>query len=130
MIEILKYENADQGDQGFSFPVISLTSDEEKIGGLHTVSINPGFIRGNHCHLEHDEKIVIWGSHFLVRSKYNNHCNDYILDEDKIYLLLIKKNTFHAFKNLHKKKTGFILSYYDKKFLDYSKQTVWEKIIH
>ena len=72
----------------------------KNIKNAHIVSIKKNKIRGNHFHKKQTETIVIVKGKVQMKFAYNNKVVEMIKDKNTAFVIEIKPEVQHAFKNL------------------------------
>lgn len=105
MPEIKRYNLEDavsQSDRGWGMnplEIIGLMS--ESLGNVHVASLEPGAVRGNHCHTKATEWILIFGGPSVLawRASDDDVINEINITNDQPELFEIPSHIAHAVKN-------------------------------
>lgn len=99
-----------------------------KFGHLHTGSIEPGAVRGNHFHPSAREWIFVLGGEYLLRWEDDGEIRERIVLENEYITIEIPPGTAHGVKNLSPSTLHFI-SYQNESLEETLKETRRKEIL-
>ena len=103
-------------DRGWSLDILKASGlAANQVGNLHTASLKPKSIRGNHYHPEATEWLLVFGGKTQIawKSIVSDEKETVFVEEGSIRFFQFPPNTVHAVKNQSNHET-YVLAFCDK----------------